>query len=528
MSINKATQDSPSATVMRGAVGHRHWLDKVIIATANFLATARTLGLDYTRAMVFFAIGRLSLGDEGPAAILLSHDGLFQPSSTPVDSLGTSPLSTMLVRELCRTDLCKNQLDHSFKLHGGLGITSSGMGPFGLQSLLSEAENQGSKAERDALLLPMGEFWLWQILSGSLVQDQAMAGNNNGLESEALVILSTCLGLIWEIENSDDPMLQRYIRCLGIGARLYHLCNVCLKPEAVLTDQQIHLSLNSLFRKYSESDEEWVDDFMKACYLHSMTSVRTSVNSLLSLGPNEKKLCKDSLRALEDFVGDLCDAYIEYGVECPSLTRCLRLFLLPKFPSKIRCDVLCRVRGLLHLFTLEDEEDASGLSSLLTRYVVGGMPSISSDRMPNNDSPEVLDSFCAVFAAGAGARFDSAGLVSCTALTVLARSVATSLVEENNSSGLNACKRRMKILDRSFALLVFRVTSLFLSSPGTRSDLVNAAIVVASGTTSSATGENLFPNELLPPKDLNEWDWDRVFDFLRQKVTAPSGEDSNA
>jgi len=500
------------ATMALSALGantrsRRIWLHKTAICVASFLATTNTLGLDTTRAVVFHTIGRLDFGDEGPAAVLLSYDGLFQPSNLLTKagaSSSTSPLSTMLVRELCRTSASKKQLDHSFKRNGGVGITSSEMGPFGLDSLLSEADNQGSRADRDNCLLPLGELWLWQVLSGSVVHEQPGMGN---IDDEPVLVISTSLNIIKEIECSDDAVLRRFVHNLSIGGKLYAVVNVCLHPEIVFRDERIQSQLGSLLDKYASTDcKEWVEDFIKACAQHSSTSARGTRNK--ELQAEEKQLSQlgrrlgDNLQALGDFVGDLCDAYVDYGAEFGSFTKCLRIFLLPSFPAKIRCDVLTRVRGLLHLFTLEEDRDK--MASLLSRYILGGAPSVDGSR---KDSPEVLDTISEIFASGLWSR-EGLGLVPCLAVALLARSLAISALEREGGGGLYLCGRRIERADHQVALQVFQTASSFLSSRMTASDLI--------GATLDKEKEDSFPLQLFS-EDPNRRSWDRIFDFFRDK-----------
>jgi hypothetical protein len=98
---------------------------------------------------------------------------------------------------------------------------------------------------------------------------------------------------------------------------------------------------------------------------------------------------KDELKALDDFVEDLCNAFIEYGGQYSTFTNFIRLFLRHDFPAKVISTVLTKLHPVLNLLTIEEEDRAAQLF-YLTQSISGGLPSQDSSR---RDAGNVLDSF---------------------------------------------------------------------------------------------------------------------------------------
>jgi hypothetical protein len=101
------------------------------------------------------------------AAVLFSQNGLFEPNDNPLqgDDSNSLSISSMSLGKLCGSDRARTQVDHSFKLQHGFGISPEGFGAFALDSLLSDAKQPDSSNE---LVLPIGTLWLWQSLLGSI------------------------------------------------------------------------------------------------------------------------------------------------------------------------------------------------------------------------------------------------------------------------------------------------------------------------------------------------------------------------
>jgi hypothetical protein len=468
------------------------------------------------KSLVFTTLGRLERGDESVAAVLLSNDSLF--GSALVSHMPSqSMLSTALLRELSRSAQARSQLDHSFKLQNGLGMTTNGHGPFALQSLLSHSEKVGEKDDLSEFLLPVGKLWLWQLISGSVVHSVSKEGYEYA-EDEASVVLSASLLLIDELEGLDEACTCCYARQLQIGAKAYYLMNLCLQPERILCSDRIVPLAQKLLDKYVlRVDTGFVLALSHICLMHSsskqllkgnkpgdkMSTDEQKIAAILDgADPTDSILSKEKLRALVDFVGDMCDIYIDYGAQYAFVTKCLRLFLLPVFPTKIRCEILRRLRGLLHLFNIEGED----ISALLER-------SLSNDRQTSDgfiqETPEFLDAIASVVSRGSGHRADG-GFVSSLAVAVLARSLVLSL--QTGSPSLGTSKRRLQSLEESIASRTIQATAICLSSNGTVSDLVNT--VVYEGASRDDEG---FPVDLT--KSLfDDVSWNHLIASLRGRL----------
>jgi hypothetical protein len=530
------------------------WLNRSHAAVFKFLASS-SVPIDSAgaQALGFAVLGRLATGDEELAAILLSYDSMFSPHSVPSISGEPSPLSTMLVREMCRSPQARNQLDHSFKLHNGLGITSDGLGPFDLHSLNSEAEALGPKSSDLDLLLPIGSHWLWQILSGSVVRPQT-TNTDDFPENEAKQVLTSCLQIIrdveegneqgtvldssqleagsksehlmdmeeWDVDEPDAEGTVFYASQFEPGAKLYHLMNICFHPEELLGNASITFPSMQLFDKYIRAvDAKFVQDFAETCLLHS-TPPATTKKDDSKLTENEERLkshlygdaltdttlSNQAFRALEAFVNDLRAGYTTHGAQYPFYTRCLRVFLLPAFPSKIRCEVLRSLRGMLHLLTLPDDNKTK-LRPLLKMSLLGGLPTVDSS---TRDAPVILDTFAETLAFDKNKAELDHGYVSLLAVALLARSLAISL--RTDSSGVIAAKRRIQSLPAAWGIRVLETVFLFLSKEGTVKDLVNATLACFHPQDSEASGN--FQSRFSSTGLDNDAAWDHAMSTLKK------------
>lgn len=481
------------------------WWTQFQADMVEFLAKTQTSALNLARPMAFSLMGRIDLGDESLAATIFSHDILFKPQSDRTKS--PSPISTMFIRELCRHPNSRNQLDHSFKLHGGLGITSEGKGLFDLQSLLSEAENSSGQNISGEHLLPLGKYWLWQTLSGTVApyhqRQQPQLSSNEIAASEedsqeVVAILTASLQLLTELEGAPRsmPALRWYVECLDAGAKLYHLCNISLQAEEILGQEQIlTLSEALLDTIFGASKDDIGPSFSTACFVHSSSKAISGdrdngvdettgrhLNAVLHGGQ------RDEIKALQDFAGDICDAFVEYGAQYAFVTKCVRLLLLPCFPASVRCLVLNRTNGLHHLLTLPDEE--TNISTLLKLYMVGGLPSVDESR---KDAPGFLDDLSCLFCDNSPQRLDS-GLVSLLAVTLLARSLAIELDSSGSGNVSSVVKRRIVQLNQEMKVRVLETAGAFLASDGRQDDLVKATL---HPDPASVVSQDLIPEPFL-------------------------------
>jgi hypothetical protein len=476
----------------------RGWVNQCHFTIAKFLAHSlatevitSSADICLVRMFVFSLLGRLERGNESMAAVLFSIDSLFQPNSNPLDEQTASPISSMFLGELCGSDRARKQLDHSFKLQKGFGITSDGFGPFMLDSLLSDADQPGPTPHTSELVLPVGKLWLWQALSGVVqMKDQAVVKGIN----EAANVVSACLKIVLELEQEEDSSEEicfGYASRIPLGAKLYYLMNVCLHPEEVLRDDRVVDSAEAVVDRYLHRlDRTSVHELSKACLQHTAPAKkRRGANEeedkldekdqlLMSMfnpeSSNDAALSSEEMRSLEALLEDLSSAYTDYGAQYNFFTKCIRLFLVPVFPSVIRCRTMQELRGILHLLTLSGESEdltCSEMVVLLGESVAGGLPQSDGSA---RDPSDVLDMATSLLSQGGSTR-PLDGYMLCYTLSSLVRNLATSF-SESSAAGLEASKKRLLRLDAVFVEFVLEATSAFLATDGTRSDLVNAIL----------------------------------------------------
>jgi hypothetical protein len=490
----------------------RAWLNRCHSGIVKFLVTQHST-LSELSGLACTIIGRLENGDEALAANLLSHDCLFSSQKQQFPR-AVSPISTMMVRELCRTQIGKTQLDHSFKLQHGLGITAGGVGQFDISSLLSQADAGPApdQTSPDAFL-PVGKLWVWQILSGASALGVGQIRLQAGHE-EVICILMSCLDLIQGFEKYQYIGGEGYGNSLPRGEKLYHLMNICLQTEIVLSEGIILAAATNLFVEYTQRNcnQSFVANFCDACLLHSTARSRREVNekkteeetnllALLDEPSDTLLLTKASMRSLSDFVIDLYESFVDHGAQYPFFTKCIRTFLLPTFPARIRCELLGRLRGLLHLLSLEGDN----MSELLYFYLSAKSPLVDES---SRDDPEFLDEITSAYAIGSGTRGDE-GFVSMFAVAALTKSLAISLAFP--SSGQSASKRRIQRLEHSVAIKVLQSAARFASSRRTCSALVSA---VMQG---DANDDTCNLNSELVSAPIDDEKWNAIISVLRNR-----------
>jgi RPAP1-like, N-terminal len=405
------------------------------------------------RSLAFDLIGRLEQGDEAQAAILFSNDKLFMALSPHAED--SSRISSLFMGELFSSSNSRKQLDHSFKMLRGFGITTDGWGPFALDSLLSEAERIDPAKDLEKLL-PMGSLWLWQVLSGDTLD-----GSNDGANSEQYVAaLVSCLELLLDLECNNDA----FTKSKPLGSKLYHLANLCLAPESVLRRSDVSALSSRLVDHYVGqlgSEASFGLDMMESCFKHSVISTPANVQDSAT-GDSAKlfeTLTGDSgahtnkiLRSCTDFVADLCTAFVEYGAQYDVFVKVIRIFWRPEFPSKIRVETVTRLRDVMSLLTLPDEAEAdSTFAALAVGYIMDGLP---GEDGVNLESPEMLDLVSNILKKDTFKRIGTSGqrdlflLVSCG---MLGRSLAGAI---KYSTNLEPSKRRMAGLPSHLGTLV--------------------------------------------------------------------------
>ena len=491
------------------------WIIQSHFAVAKFCFHSMSMGLiesssDLTlvRSMVFSLLGRLQKGNESIAAVLYSSDALFQTCGNPVQehimsTESSSPISTMFLGEVCGSERARKQLDHSFKLQHGFGLTSAGFGPFALDSLLGNAEQPktgptGPNSTEDSTF-PLGKFWIWQCLSGSIrMRDDVVAV---GAE-EATNVIAAVLGLILEQDETEEVMgIAGYMSRLPMGSKIYYLMNICLQPEQVFRDERIfncgEVILDRYLKHFGDVEID-ITEFCQECLDHSGRDSKISKvkndEEEDALQEKDKKLLDDfanamegdyndsqisheEYRALEAFVEDLTTAYREYGAQYDFFTKCIRIFLLPVFPSSIRCRALKELENMLHLLTVSKEyEDEDEMAVLLSKSFVGGIPNIDNSI---RDGAEILDAASRILARDSISPRPLEGYMRHYCIGLLVRSFSSSLSTEQ---GIEISKLRMKRLNKKNVHTICKATSHLMQTDGSKSALVAAVIESSSCT----------------------------------------------
>jgi hypothetical protein len=510
---------------------HNGWLIQGHYAVAKFLvlmvSTSRinsSSDLTVVRSIVFSLLGRLQRGDEAVAAVLFSADVLYQTSSDAVnDSIeGTtpSPLSSMFLGELCGSDRERVQLDHSFKLHHGFGITSDGFGHFGLESLLSTAYmasppplNPSKKSNiSEVSVLPLDRLWLWQTLSGSI---RVNSGNVMKGTEEARNVIRTTLDLLLELEEGEEiANIVGYSSSIQSGSKLYYVMNVCLQPEDIIRDNGINSAAETIVRRYLQHfgrDDGLI--FCRECFCHSNTAKPASDADTFHDGDNRVSQLEDvdetssvkgykilenylhqeqdppigetavtvpvaELKALEAFVEDLCTAYKDYGAQYTFFAQCIRVFLLPVFPDSVRRRVVQELEGMLHTLTFPEKDD---MKELVQKSMLGGLPDV--DRS-HRDSPVILDAITTAIARSQSLSRPLQGYTLHLSVALLARSLSIG-ISSNDQAAISMSKRRLQRLPSKMIVLICEVADSFLEEGGTVDALVNAVDVIVSNPVST-------------------------------------------
>lgn len=513
--ISISTASSPSFP--RARLG---WLNttnfhvsKVTLATtmSSSESPARSFDLDIVRAHAYSLIGRLQLGEEAFAAILFSNDALFRTSKQ--SPLSASALSSFLMQELCATPRSRQQLDHSFKLHYGFGITANEWGPFQIGTLLSETDSQEARSSSGPfaeLLLPLGHLWLWKILSG--IMNQAQAEETVSAEqdpNDETKILSECLEILLHLESTESTeVLNFYAAQVPDGAKLYYLMNVLLHSERVLRDDRISELVTALFDCYTAQLQHKgttsrtapiTEHFWRECLNHSqVSSAKQLSDSSNKMDPKDEELLsmlmgphgisEKKLRPLIDFVSDVAKAYLEYGAQYDAFTRCIRLFLSTGFPPQVRCEAIRSLRDVLHLLTLPVEEanpHGSEMEGALNMCLLGGdvNESDSSAALILRDSFDFLDLLVCVLSEGGSDQAStlrwnvtSVGFFYLFAVASLARSQAAASIQDGASE--ENLRKRLAPLSKEIAEVVLETAArLQEGNSGGQSDKVVSTVL---------------------------------------------------
>lgn len=380
-------------------------------------------------AMGVSTLACMQVGDEALVDRLLRIEVICLPLD----------LRSMILGQLRSSKQKELQIQHSASLNRSF-LQDQPITP-NLQSLRSEADSPGPKRDSDgsSVVLPLGQHWLWNILAGSASSDTT---------TERIVhVLTSTLKLLDELEEAASNGSCHYARTLMNGSKMYFLMNVCTQSEDILAEETIESLCSRLRCKYLQSmDASFVKSFADSCVEHasvqSLDTTDTKGGEDANPTSEEEKKLADALleekedpakslsgkrlRIVMDFVNDLCTAFCDFGAQYSFFGTCFRVFLYPSFPSQIRCEVLRRLQGLLHLLD-SPEEDAD--PSVLVQFLAE----------PQADGA-TLDTFSSCFTKSSPSR--SRGLVENLAVASLGLSLALSA----RKGGLDLQRRRLSSL----------------------------------------------------------------------------------
>jgi hypothetical protein len=442
-------------------------------------------------SFAFSLVGRLSIGHEKMAEFIFLQQFLFQVGHE-IERTGFN-LQTLFLTELSIEDRRK-QLDHSANIYFMSDLNGRNRGP--LISLRCTADISGSP-RNDVVVgrffLPLGSIWMWNVLSSTVTSQEPTVEQND----VSVDVVSHTLRLLLQLEMMTNA--SNYVSSIHNGTKLYHATNVCLFPESVLSDDNIQSALDLLFHQLSGfncstiTGSTLVNDFIKACFGHSRISKESKKSITMGdvTGQTAQKLhdmlndgqanisdeySKDELKALDDFVEDLCNAFIEYGGQYSTFTNFIRLFLRHDFPAKVISTVLTKLHPVLNLLTIE-EEDRAAQVFYLTQSISGGLPSQDSSR---RDAGNVLDSFSHSLRKRDKdlSRHDYAYLL---ALAYLSRNLASS--SQRCECGLEAMKNRLAGLSDEIVYDITQIAVKILANGSTVDSIIICVLDVCLDST---------------------------------------------
>ncbi|GAX14425.1 hypothetical protein FisN_11Hh116 [Fistulifera solaris] len=465
------SQRSSRNSSIRDGRSRQYWLNRAHSSYLKFVSSRGWDLSDDERASVTVCllnvIGRLDIGEESIAAILFSCDNLLRPTSQ--HSSSPSVISSWFVRCLCSTPQRRAQLDHSFKLRGGSGISADKVGPFELQTLLSISTFAASATDN---LLPLGSNWLWKSLAGSVLDSDA-AG-------EALLVLISTLGLSCELEALDIFQKSSWGSAKSAGCRMYYVMNLFLKSEDILADERIQTLaikfMDLLFKKCT--DVNFIVGFAEECESHNSINDQSGDKSELGEESNEfqqlsklidppvgreETFTKSQIRSLQSFVNDICDSFVEYGAQFEFGRMCMSFLFSAYFPSRIKCEIIQRLRGTLHLITVENERD---LESYLKRCLLGGVPCRDgSDR----DTADILDAAASILSQKDTA-LNQSEFVTRWAIAILVRDVTGCFLAGEN---VLSCRRRVLALRKDYVHAILASVEALVKTNGEVDDIIS-------------------------------------------------------
>lgn len=405
------------------------------------------------QSYIFSLIGSFERGEEALAVQILSYNVLFSEVAKERELFGVLSLRDIMLKEFCIGPVSQTQLDHSFKLSGSAGLLTSGIGPFGLESLRSETDkrappNESSGTDSTDLepsILPVGQDWIWKLLSSS---SSAKDSESDSAQQATEDIINAALRIIIHIENTKMP----YADFIGKGSKMYFLLNSCFAPESVLRSQNFENLFLEAFSKYDTISTGDTKAFLTSCYFHSSHHRKSIMDGAdydkvlevffnHTVGPNDMDmLSRKSVQAIDDFVNDLSTGFIDFGAQYTSFIYGIRFLLMPTFPIRIKKHLLEKIKDLLHLLTTQEELDnPAKLQISLSKFLLGGNRLFDDSE---RDNPAWLDLLASTLSKMDTTIQRREGFFYVYAISSLARNLASSSVK--CECGLKAMKKRLR------------------------------------------------------------------------------------
>lgn len=462
--LNKAKSQHEQHVHASGDIFHvarQSWFIEAEYSVLKYLNDIEVGEDDKPLIMAFAAslVGRLNVGHEAIAYFVFGQKALFRTS-------GDQEECTDLFRSLFLGELSISSRDRQAQLEHSSNLFNNGP----LDSLRSTADfSSAANAREERFFLPVGATWIWNVLSSTITSDEVKS-EDRGIK-HATGIVADALSFLVQLERTCP--LQ-----VNAGTKLYHLCNVCLFPEDMLRDDAITAYLDILFRQLyavpESNDSVVVRDFIKECFHHSRLSRTKKSTDDESSGTDpslaaERLLLNDEMRALDDFVGDLCESFIEYGGQYAICARFLRLFLRHDFPTKVTKSVAEKLLPILNLLSIEDETRDS-LQQSIIQSMKGGLPSMDSS---SRDSGALLDIFATTLKKST--KLTRKDYFYVLAVSFLSRNLASSF--QRCECGLEAMKKRLfGVTSATFFDIVFTSKQLLCDDRGTKESMVRCVI----------------------------------------------------
>mmetsp|Transcript_15400 Transcript_15400/g.29015 ORF Transcript_15400/g.29015 Transcript_15400/m.29015 type:complete len:1418 (-) Transcript_15400:2762-7015(-) len=417
--------------------------------------------LQSVQSYFFSLIGRLQRGEEAKAVKLLKLDSFFAVITdygAVEKSLIASSLRKLITRELSENPAAQAQLDHSYKLEGRPGLVHERVGHFGLNSLRAGNDimpGNSDQSPHDSLILPLGKDWAWKLIPYPVGTDQE---EQITLTNISTIVNSTLRFLLY-VEESD----MDFSKSLHPGAKVYFLLNSCLYPEAVISDEEYSHLISKLFALYQAAavmdGKATARAFIVTCYEHSKyfkenIADRADYDHLSKLFFSDIDLAEDmgltskDFKAFDEFVDDLCTAFIDFGAQYNSFVHSVRFLLSPFMPVRIINRTLGNLKDILHLLTTVDESKDEGkteLKNCLRYFYAGGLPFLDHSQRNHSSTLDILASALKTGSFDLPQRQD--GFFFLYAVGCLARNLASNAVK--CECGVKSMKRRVEHLKKN-------------------------------------------------------------------------------